>query len=212
MAKISNDITEAARLLSLDRLVGIPTETVYGLAGNALKPAVIDRIYEVKGRPKTKAFIVQTDRLEKLDGLILPPDAGMRSLMKAYWPGALTIVFQAGPKAPPNLIAQGETIGIRIPNHPITLELLSTIEFPVAVPSANISSQPSPKSADEVNEQIGDQIDMILDGGRCTLGFESTIVGFENDGPVFYREGVIPKNDILNVWGHFIHQKHKMKR
>lgn len=191
MAKIGTDIEYAAALLREGKLVGIPTETVYGLAGNAFDLQAISRIFEVKQRPQNVPFIAQTDSMEKVRAWTshFPNEATM--LAKKYWPGALTLILEKTDYIPDSMTNGGNTVGVRIPNHPMTLELLSLLEFPLAVPSANVHGQKSPVSAQEVNDMIGNEIEYILDGGTCEVGFESTIVGFEGGNPIVYREGAL---------------------
>ena len=198
MAEIGTDIERAAVYLRQGKLVAIPTDTVYGLAGNAFDEKSILTIFKVKRRPADTPLIAQTNSLDKVKKLVthLPIEAGI--LAHNFWPGALTLILEKSDLIPDIMTSVRPTVGIRIPNHPMTLELLSKIDFPLAVPSANIHGEPSPTTAKEVEEQIGDQIDYILDGGKCTVGFESTIVGIKEGKPVIYRQGSIPKEDIIS--------------
>lgn len=199
MAKIGTDIEYAAALLRQGKLVGIPTETVYGLAGNAFDLHAIARIFEVKQRPQNVPFIAQTDSMEKVQGWTkdFPLEATM--LAKKYWPGALTLILEKADLIPDSMTNGGNTVGVRIPNHPMTLELLSLLDFPLAVPSANVHGQKSPVTAQEVNDMIGGEIDYILDGGTCEVGFESTIIGFDGNDPVLYRQGALNIGELESV-------------
>ncbi|MCV9385392.1 L-threonylcarbamoyladenylate synthase [Reichenbachiella ulvae] len=197
MAEIGKDVQKAAALLREGKLVAIPTDTVYGLAGNAFDIAAIEQIYEVKGRPKSKAFIAQTNSVEKIKTFVKDFPANAEKLANKYWPGALTLILDANDKIPVEMLANGVTVGVRICNHALTLELLSLLDFPVALPSANLHTQPSPVTAQEVDAQLGDRIDYILDGDECHIGFESTIVGFNDQKPLILRQGAIAEEDIL---------------
>ncbi|MFY0625001.1 MAG: threonylcarbamoyl-AMP synthase [Reichenbachiella sp.] len=199
MAQIGNNIEFAIALLTQGKLVAIPTDTVYGLAGNAMNGDAIEKIFEVKARPKDKALIAMTHSIKKASLFLnsIPMDG--HKLAEKYWPGALTLIFEANTNIPKSMIANGDTVGVRVPDHVMTLELLKDIDFPLAVTSANLSGQKSPTSAQEVNEQIGDQIDYILDGGQSPLGFESTIVGFTEEKPVILRSGAIADDDIFKT-------------
>ncbi|UXP30976.1 L-threonylcarbamoyladenylate synthase [Reichenbachiella agarivorans] len=199
MAEIGKDIHKAAQLLKEGKLVAIPTDTVYGLAGNAFDTNAIEQIYQVKGRPKSKAFIAQTNSIEKIKGFVTSFPANAESLASKYWPGALTLILDANEKIPTEMLANGRTVGVRICDHPLTLELLELLDFPVALPSANLHGQPSPVTAAQVNSQLGDLIEYILDGGECQIGFESTIVGFNGEKPLILRQGAIAEADILNT-------------
>ncbi|PIB36089.1 threonylcarbamoyl-AMP synthase [Reichenbachiella sp. 5M10] len=197
MAQIGTDIKVAASILQAGELVAIPTDTVYGLAGNAFDPEAIKTIYRVKGRPMDKALIAQTDSIEKIKTFVKDFPASAEKLAAKFWPGALTLVLEANDRIPAEMLAGGHTVGVRICNHPVTLQLLAQLDFPVALPSANLHSQPSPVTAAEVDEQLGDQIEYILDGEKCDIGFESTIVGFTGEKPLILRQGAIAAEDIF---------------
>jgi len=189
MAQIGTDIELAAALLKQDELVGIPTETVYGLAGNALSEPAILKIYEAKNRPKFDPLIAHTYALEAVEDLVEHIPKLAYSLAEAFWPGPLTMLLPKTSNVPDLLTSGLERIAIRIPNHPLVLELLSRLDFPLAAPSANPFGYVSPTTATHVADRLGDKIPYILDGGPCHVGLESTIVGFENDEVMIYRLG-----------------------
>ncbi len=197
MAEIGTDISQAAALLKAGKLVGIPTDTVYGLAGHVQKTETLQEIFKVKQRPQDKPLIAQVDRLEKAAGFVKNIPNHARTLAEKYWPGALTLIFEATDDVSPIMLSNGQTLGLRVPDHHLTLALLRQLDFPLAVTSANVSGMQSPTTADEVNEQIGDRIEYILDGGSSFHGLESTIVGFENKMPVILRAGAISEEEIL---------------
>ena len=199
MAEIGTDIERAAAYLRQGKLVAIPTDTVYGLAGNAFDIQSILSIFDVKRRPANKPLIAQTDSFEKVKKLVIETPNEAVILADNFWPGALTLILEKSKLIPDIMTSGGPTVGVRIPNHKMTLELLSKIDFPLAVPSANIHGEPSPTTAKEVEEQIGDQIAYILDGGKCAVGIESTIVEVKESQPVICRQGAISKEDILSA-------------
>lgn len=199
MAIIGTDIAHAADLLRQGKLVGVPTDTVYGLAGHALMTTTLQNIFKVKNRPQDKPLIAQVDHLDKARGFVKEISNQARVLAEKYWPGALTLIFDAKDNVSPIMLSNGKTMGIRVPDHDMTLELLRQLEFPLAVTSANLNGQPSPTTAEEVNEQLGDQIEYILDGGPSHHGLESTIVAFENKKPVILRPGAISEDEILTT-------------
>ena len=201
MSEISFDIQKAAEVLGRNELVAIPTETVYGLAGNALNRGAVVRIFEAKNRPAFDPLIVHVASKEAAKELAKEVPESALKLMYAFWPGPLTLVL---PKKDviPDLVTSGlPTVGLRVPNQPLTLELLNSINFPLAAPSANPFGYVSPTSAQHVNDQLGEKIPFILDGGETTVGVESTIVGFEKDQPRIYRLGGLSIEEIEAVVG-----------
>jgi L-threonylcarbamoyladenylate synthase len=189
MAQIETDIEKAKALLESGELVAIPTETVYGLAGNALNPDAVAKIFSVKNRPSFDPLIIHTDSLEKVRKFTLDIPAPLDRLAAHFWPGPLTLLL---PKKPivPDLVTSGlDTVAVRIPQHTLTLSLLEALDFPLAAPSANPFGYISPTTAAHVQDQLGDKIPYILDGGPSQVGLESTIVGLENGEVVVYRLG-----------------------
>ena len=179
MARIDQDIHAAIDLLTKSELVGIPTETVYGLAGNAFDAMAVAKIFEVKERPTFDPLIVHTSSFARLSEFVLDIPEEAKRLSEYFWPGPLTMVFKKKIVIP-DLVTSGlDTVAVRIPKHPLTLELLQKLDFPLAAPSANPFGYVSPTSALHVNEQLGGKIQYILDGGPCQVGIESTIISFE---------------------------------
>jgi L-threonylcarbamoyladenylate synthase len=189
MAQIGTDLLAAKAFLEAGNVVGIPTETVYGLAGNALNPDAVLSIFRVKNRPSFDPLIVHTDSLEKLGQFVTSiPDAALR-LAESCWPGPLTLLLPRR-NLIPDLVTSGlSSVAVRIPNHPLTLRLLASLDFPLAAPSANPFGYISPTTAAHVADQLGDQIPYILDGGPAQVGLESTISGFDATIPTIYRLG-----------------------
>ncbi len=199
MAEIGLDIQKAINILKHGDLIGIPTETVYGLAANALNAKAVSKIYEVKNRPSFNPLIIHSNSIDRfVEWGIEIPDS-VKLLAKSFSPGPLTYVLPKGKMIPEIITAGHSSVAIRIPNHPLTLDLLSKIDFPLAAPSANPSEYVSPTNAQHVNEQLGEKISYILDGGSCTIGLESTIVDMSNNIPKLLRLGAISKEQIEKV-------------
>ena len=189
MAKIGTDRQLAKRLLEAGNVVGIPTETVYGLAANAFDTDAVLTIFRVKNRPAFDPLIVHTDSLAGAARFVTNIPEPARLLAEAFWPGPLTLLLPKRDLIPDLVTAGLPTVGVRVPNHPLTLDLLAELDFPLAAPSANPFGYISPTTARHVADQLGDQVPYILDGGPASVGLESTIVGFENDVPTVFRLG-----------------------
>ncbi len=196
MAKISTDVSEAVKYLELGDVIGIPTETVYGLAGNALNENAILKIFEVKNRPKFDPLIVHVASLERAKDFVVEFPYKALQLAKQFWPGPLTLLLAKKANVPDLLTAGSQRVAIRIPNHPLTRQMLEKLAFPVAAPSANPFGYVSPTTAQHVEDQLGTKIPFILDGGPCAVGLESTIIGFEAEKPIIYRLGGIKLEDL----------------
>ncbi|HYG03769.1 MAG TPA: L-threonylcarbamoyladenylate synthase [Chryseosolibacter sp.] len=206
MAETGTDIHKATQLLQQGELVAIPTETVYGLAGNALNAEAVAKIFVVKKRPQFDPLIIHIPSPDKLTMYTQNVPAMAMRLAEKFWPGPLTLVLEKKPMIP-DLVTSGlSTVGVRCPNHPLTTSLLRALDFPLAAPSANPFGYVSPTTAAHVNEQLGNDLHYILDGGACRVGIESTIVGFENDVAVIYRIGGLSVEAIESVTGKAIIQ------
>ncbi len=180
-------------------LVAIPTETVYGLAGNALNISSVTKIFEVKGRPQFDPLIIHVPDFDSVKAYVTTIPEKAKLLAKKFWPGPLTLLLEK--KSVVNdLVTSGlNTVGIRCPDHPITHDLLKSIQFPLAAPSANPFGYVSPTRAEHVEEQLGNKIAYILDGGPCRVGIESTIVSFEFDTPIVHRLGGLTLEQIESI-------------
>lgn len=208
MAEIGTDINKAAALLMQGEVVAIPTETVYGLAGNAINSSSVLKIFEVKNRPQFDPLIVHVADIVQAQQFVEDISEQAKLLSEEFWPGPLTLLLKKK-SIIPDLVTSGlDTVGIRCPNHPLTQQLLKSISFPLAAPSANPFGYVSPTTAQHVNEQLGEKIQYILDGGPCEVGIESTIIGFEEDSPVVYRLGGISLEQIQQVVGKVRTQTH----
>lgn len=200
MAVIGKDLARAKELLLQGELVAIPTETVYGLAGNALDAQAVVKIFTVKNRPQFDPLIVHVANRAQAEKLVESIPLAAKELMTRYWPGPLTFLLPKKPLIPDLVTAGLATVGIRCPDHPLTHALLSSLDFPLAAPSANPFGYVSPTTPGHVNAQLGNQVKYILDGGPCRVGLESTIIGFENE-PTIYRLGGLGVEEIEKVIG-----------
>jgi L-threonylcarbamoyladenylate synthase len=196
---ISKDISLAVKHLNQNGIIGFPTETVYGLAGNAFDTEAIHKIFEVKKRPTFNPLIVHIKGIEDLKQVAseIPPIA--YELANAFWPGPLTLILKKQPYIPDLVTANQDTVAVRVPNHPVALELLHQLDFPLVAPSANPFTSISPTSAEHVENYFGNQINMVLEGGECSAGIESTIIGFENNRVVVYRLGALALEEIEKI-------------
>lgn len=201
MTIISKDIQKAVEILNTEALVAIPTETVYGLAGNIYSEKAIHKIFEMKNRPLFNPLIVHIHSINQLDEFVSYIPEKARLLADAFWPGALTLVLKKKPHVPDLITSGKDSVAIRIPNHPVTLALLRQLNFPLAAPSANPFGCISPTKATHVEEYFGKKLQMVLDGGSCKNGIESTIIGFEHDEPVVFRLGAISIEEIEKIIG-----------
>jgi L-threonylcarbamoyladenylate synthase len=193
------NIQLAAELLNQGKLVAIPTETVYGLGADAKNPEAIKRIFAAKGRPADHPLIVHIPNKVALDewAIEIPDDAW--KLAEHFWPGPLTLVLKKHPDVPMEVTGGQNTVALRVPNHPVALELLKAFGGGIAAPSANRFCRISPTQASHVEEELGDKVDMILDGGACQVGLESTIVDLSGQKPRLLRPGQISKSEIESV-------------
>ena len=186
---ISKDINEAIEELQSDNIIGLPTETVYGLAGNAYSEKAIEKIFALKQRPLYNPLIVHIKSANFLSEVAAEIAEKAQILADAFWPGPMTLVLKKKSHIPGIVTAGKDTVAVRVPSHPIALDLLGQLDFPLAAPSANPFGSISPTCASHVFNYFGDRLKIILDGGDCQRGIESTIIGFENEEPIIYRLG-----------------------
>lgn len=202
MAVIGKSLETACELLSSGEVVAIPTETVYGLAGNGLNIGAVNKIYSVKNRPRNNPLILHVSGIDSLQYYVKNiPEAALK-LAEKFWPGPLTLLLPKAAHVIGEVTAGLPNLAIRVPAHPLTLDLLNMLSFPLAAPSANPYGYISPTNAAHVNSQLGEKIKYILDGGPCIRGIESTIIGFEYNIPVIYRMGAVTPDDIKKITGH----------
>jgi L-threonylcarbamoyladenylate synthase len=198
---ITTDINQSKEVLEKDGIIAIPTETVYGLAGNAYSDTAIRKIYALKQRPFYNPLIVHIKSPEFLQHVAaeIPDDA--MELAHEFWPGPLTIVLKKKSIIPDIVTSGKDTVAIRMPNHPVSLQLLEQLDFPLAAPSANPFGSISPTTAEHVHNYFGDTLEYVLEGGDCEKGIESTIIGFENGQAMLYRLGSLSVERIENKIG-----------
>ena len=208
MAQVGTDIQQASTYLQQGKLVAIPTETVYGLAGNALDVKAVSSIFETKDRPSFDPLILHVASLEQVNPFVSSFPEKLKCLAEAFWPGPLTVLLPRQASVP-DLVTSGlDRVAVRVPNHPLTLALLAQLDFPLAAPSANPFGYISPTQAAHVEAQLGTQIPYILDGGACAVGLESTIVGMEGEQVVIYRLGGLELSKIESLVGPVTVQAH----
>jgi len=193
-------VKQAAEWLRKGEVVAIPTETVYGLAANAYNVSAIQKIYAVKNRPLSNPLIVHAMNMEQVKSLVSDFSPEAELLAKSFWPGPLTMILPKAAIIPDIVTAGQQTVAVRVPSHPLTLELLSLLEFPLAAPSANKFNYISPVTAEAVSEMLGNDVPYILDGGKCQRGIESTIISFQSGGVKILRQGAVTEEQIEAVF------------
>ncbi len=188
-------------LLREGRLVAFPTETVYGLGANALDAAAVRRIFEAKGRPSTSPLIVHVSSVAMAKRVVSVWPEAAEKLAARYWPGPLTLVLPKAKRVPAEVTAGLDTVGVRMPAHPVALALIRRGRMPLAGPSANKFTQLSPVTAEQVRRGLGDGVDMVIDGGPCRVGIESTVLSLAGPVPVLLRPGMVSREQIEALIG-----------
>jgi L-threonylcarbamoyladenylate synthase len=205
VAPSRNELVRAARLLRAGDLVAFPTETVYGLGADAANPDAVRRIFTAKGRPAAHPLIVHLPGIEQVERWAREVPEGARSLAAAFWPGPLTLILPRAAHVPDVVTGGQDSVGLRVPSHPVARELLAAFAAAgghgIAAPSANRFGHVSPTTARHVADDLGDAVSMIIDGGACGVGIESTIVAFTGDAPVLLRPGGVGVEDLARVLG-----------
>ena len=193
------NILLACNLLKQGEVVGVPTETVYGLAGDACNSNAIKKIFQAKGRPADNPLIVHISDIKMLDGIVSEFNQDAQALADAFWPGPLTIIMPKGKKVCNETTAGLESVGVRMPSNEIARKIISLSNTPFSAPSANISGKPSPTNAEDVYTDMQGKIPLIIDGGECDAGVESTVISVLEKTPIILRPGVVTKEDIEAV-------------
>ena len=206
------ELEEAGRILAKGGLVAFPTETVYGLGGDALNASSSKKIYEAKKRPSDNPLIVHIDCIERLDKIVKDISPLGKKLANQYWPGPMTLIFWKKEIVPYETTGGLETVAVRLPSHPIAREFIRRAGGYVAAPSANVSGRPSPTKAIHVVEDMWGRIDGIIDGGACEIGLESTIIDCSGNSPILLRPGYITKEDFADLMGDFTRQYEAKER
>lgn len=192
-------IKRAADLIVEGRVVAFPTETVYGLGANGLDEEAIKKVFRAKGRPQDNPLILHVHSIDQVKTLVEEiPDVAYKCMEK-FWPGPLTILFKKSQLVPSSVTAGLDTVAIRMPKNNIALELIRLSDKPIAGPSANLSGKPSPTCAQHVIEDLNGKIDMVIDGGECTVGLESTVVDLSTDKAMILRPGYVTLEDLKEI-------------
>jgi len=196
---ITSEIHEAAEIIRKGGLVAVPTETVYGLAGSGMNEDAVSEIYRVKGRPEVKPLSLMVHDASAMEQYCRDVPPAAYALANKFWPGPLTIVLKSKECVPEIVRAGGSTVGLRCPDHPQTLALLKACGLPLAAPSANLSGAPSPKTAQDVLDGLGGEIDAVIDGGECGIGLESTIIDMSCKPYRILRQGALSEEEIAQA-------------
>jgi L-threonylcarbamoyladenylate synthase len=192
-------LEEAARRLQGGGLVAFPTDTLYGLAAAACQEGAVERLFDAKERPHDRPLPILIASPEDVDGVATDVSPAAHRLMEAFWPGGLTLVLRRRPGFRSVALAGGDTVAVRVPAHPVALELLRRLAQPLTGTSANVSGRPGPRTAEEVRRQLGDRVDLIVDGGPCPGGVESTVIDCTVVPPRVLREGAVPVERVTAV-------------
>jgi len=194
-----DDIARAAACLRAGGLVAFPTETVYGLGAHALDRAAVRRLFDAKGRPPNDPLIVHVSTMEQAVALTVDAPDVARALASRFWPGPLTLVLRRAAVVPSEVTAGLDTVAIRVPAHPVARALIEAAALPVAAPSANVFSRPSPTRGSHVIDDLGGRIDMVLDAGPTGIGVESTVIDLTTDSPIVLRPGVVALEELRTI-------------
>lgn len=200
-AERSAAVQAAARLLRAGELVAIPTETVYGLAANALDPAAVETIFRVKGRPNDNPLIVHIADLPALDEVVREVPESARRLAERFWPGPLTMILPRDPRIPDATTAGLDTVAVRMPSHPVARAIIRASGLPIAAPSANLSGLPSPTTAAHCMRDLSGKVPAVVDGGACEFGVESTVITLAGETPRLLRPGAVTLEQLRETLG-----------
>lgn len=201
-APVFDALAEAGQVIRTGGLVAFPTETVYGLGANALNPDAVKGIFRAKGRPADNPLIVHIADISQVNDLAEDVTVPARRVMEVFWPGPLTVILPKKAAVPDEVTAGLNSVAIRMPGHPVALELIRTAGVPVAAPSANSSGKPSPTTAQHVLEDLAGKIDLVVDGGPCRVGLESTVLDMTSEVPTILRPGGITREELEGILGH----------
>lgn len=199
-------IEQAAEAILSGQVIGYPTDTVYGLGANALNAQAVARVFELKGRDRYRPILVIAGNMAQAQQLVVLSELAER-LAQRFWPGPLTLVLPARPGVPPHLLSADGKLGLRIPRHPICLELLNRCGVPITSTSGNISGQRNPVSAEDLLASFGDRLDLIIDSGPARSPAPSTVVTFIDDEIILLREGVISRLELERQIGKHVHER-----
>ena len=204
----TENLTQAARIINNGGLVAFPTETVYGLGADGLNIDAVRKIYVAKGRPSDNPLILHIQDISEVEPLTIEINETAKKLMDTFWPGPMTLVFKKSSVVPPVISGGLDTVAIRLPENKIARDLIALAKTPIAAPSANTSGKPSPTKANHVFDDLNGKIDMIIDGGSCDIGLESTVIDVTTLSPVILRPGGITFEDIFQLFPDVTYDKH----
>jgi L-threonylcarbamoyladenylate synthase len=194
-------VARAVDVLRGGGVIALPTETVYGLAADVANPGAVGRIYAIKGRPADHPLIVHVDDVARLEGYVAAVTPALRALAARFWPGPLTAIVARGPRTPRTVTGGQETVAVRVPDHPVARAILARFGGPLAAPSANRFGRVSPTTAEHVRADLGDAVDLVVDGGPARVGVESTIVDLTGNVPAILRAGAITASQLGDALG-----------
>jgi L-threonylcarbamoyladenylate synthase len=206
MGVLQQEIEKGVKILQKGGVIAFPTDTVYGLGADAFNPTAVERIYEIKTRPRYQQFPLLIADIRQMTALAEPVPEIAWFLARRFWPGGLTMVLSKKDSAPAYL-ASGPTIAVRVPNHPVCQALIQHLGNPIIGTSANISGQPAALTAEEVEQQLGGKIDLVINGSKCPGGRESTVVDITHEPPVILRQGIIPSHEIDKAYKEYLEAK-----
>ena len=206
MGVSQREIEKGVKILQKGGVIAFPTDTVYGLGADAFNTRAVERVYEIKNRPGHQQFPLLVADVEQLATLAEPIPEFAWFLVRRFWPGGLTLVLSRKDSLPAHL-ASGPTIAVRVPNHPVCLALIEGLGKPITGTSANVSGQPAALTAEVVKQQLAGRIDLIVDGGKCPGGRESTIVDVTHEPPTILRQGIIPSHEIDKAYEEYLEAK-----
>jgi L-threonylcarbamoyladenylate synthase len=206
MAILRRDIEEGVSILKKGGVIAFPTDTVYGLGADAFNSVAVERIYKIKDRSESHPFPLLIADARQLTALAEPVPEIAWFFADRFWPGGVTLILSKKDSVPACL-ASRSTIAVRVPNHPTCLTLLEHLARPLIGTSANISGQPAALTADEVRQQLGERVDLIIDGGRCPGGKESTVLDITREPPVVLRQGIVPSHEIDRAYDEYLEAK-----
>ena len=203
MGVLQREIEKGVKILQKGGVIAFPTDTVYGLGADAFNSTAVERIYEIKNRPKHRQLPLLIADVERLTTLAGPIPKIAWFLAKRFWPGGLTLVLSKADSLPVYL-APESTIAVRVPDHPVCLALIRHLGNPIIGTSANISGHPAALTADEVRKQLGGKIDFVINGGKCPGGKESTVVDVTRESPIILRQGIIAPDEIDKAYNDYL--------
>jgi L-threonylcarbamoyladenylate synthase len=206
MGVLQREIEKGVEILQKGGVIAFPTDTVYGLGADAFNSTAVERIYEIKNRPKHQQFPLLIADVKQLTALAEPIPEIAWFLARRFWPGGLTLVLSKTNSVPPHLTS-GTTIAVRVPDHPVCQALIQHLGNPIIGTSANVSGQPAALTAQEVGQQLEGRVDLIINGGKCPGGKESTVVDVTAEAPVILRQGIISSHEVDKAYKEFLEAK-----